>query len=74
MQLPVADARERTRTSENMRNIKKKVAGSDSFINSTLNYLLHFTCVCVGMVYVVNGTETTCGKDNETTRTIKAIG
>lgn len=49
-----------------------KVAGSDSFINLTLNYLLHFTGVCV--VYVVNGTETTCGKDNETARTIKAIG
>ena len=26
---------------------KKKVAASDSFINLTLNYLLHFTCVCV---------------------------
>jgi len=23
------------------------VAGSDSFINLTLNYLLHFTCMCV---------------------------
>jgi hypothetical protein len=46
MQLPVADAKERTRTTENARDIEKKVAGSDSFINLTLNYLLHFTCVC----------------------------
>ena len=76
MQLPVADARERTRASENTRNTKKKVAGSDSFINLTLNYLLHFTCVCV-CVYVwcvVNGTQTTCGKDNVVTRTMKTIG
>lgn len=60
------------RKDENKREAEKKVAGSDSFINLTLNYLLHFTCVCV--VYVVSGTETTCGKDNETARTIKAIG
>jgi hypothetical protein len=72
MQLPVADAKERTRTSENAKDMEKKVAGSDSFINLALNYLLHFTCMCV--VYVVNGTETTCGKDNETARTIKTIG
>jgi hypothetical protein len=47
MQLPVADAKERTRTTENARDIEKKVAGSDSFINLTLNYLLHFTCMRV---------------------------
>jgi hypothetical protein len=47
MQLPVADAKERTRTSENTRDIEKKMTISDSFINLTLNYLLHFTCVCV---------------------------
>lgn len=50
--LPVAAGREerrgrRRRTSENTRNGQgKKVPVADSFINLTLNYLLHFTCVC----------------------------
>lgn len=57
--------------SEREREREEKVTGSDSFINLALNYLLHFTCVCVD-----DRTETTatCGKDNETARTMTTIG
>ena len=58
---------------EQARDREEKVAGSDWFINLTLNYLLHFTCVCVcGLCRQWN--RDNVRKDNGTARSVETIG